>query len=256
MTEILDKYFFTAVLLLTAAATFVATPLIFSQGDFVTSLFVVSGLACAILGSFMVMFSGNEPLDPHLIGLLPVQVCLNLCRIASDSGINGNACFLPSRLTGDSRVLQFNPASEYHGELISAMKSFTEEKPYGLVTVPSADPLIQDLKKRNALVIPEGLEDLSVLMSETICEVFEFAPNVTTFWDRGTVTITIHEYRFFEGCSFFRSKSPQCCTRYPCPVCSLCGTLIAEGINRVVTLDQCSLSSAQDLTMVYTFDGR
>ena len=113
MTEILDKYFFTAVLLLTAAATFVTTPLIFSQGDFVTSLFVVSGLACAILGSFMVMFSGNEPLDPHLIGLLPVQVCLNLCRIASDSGINGNACFLPSRLTGDSRVLQFNPASEY-----------------------------------------------------------------------------------------------------------------------------------------------
>jgi hypothetical protein len=254
MEKILDKYSTAAVLFLTAAVTFVATPLIFGLGDFSTAIFVTAGITCTIMGCFIVLFSGNEPIDPRLVGLLPVQGCLNLCRIASDTGISGNAYFLPPRITGETRVMQLNPVSKYYSGTVSAKGSFTEEEPRGLVTIPTSDPLIQDLRKRNALVIPTRAEDLSILINETISDVYEFASYTTTTWDRNSVTITLHEYRFVEGCLFARSQSTHCCARYPCPVCSLCGTMIAECINKAVALEQCSASSSQDVTAVFSFN--
>jgi hypothetical protein len=254
MEKILDKYSTAVVIFLTAAVTFVATPLIFGLGDFNTAVFVVAGITCTLMGCFIVMFSGNEPIDPRLVGLLPVQGCLNLCRIASDMGIPGNAYFLPPRITGEARVMQLNPISKYYTGIVSAKESFTEKEPHGIVTIPTSDPLIQDLRKRNALVVPKQVEDLSILIDETISEIYEFAPHTTTIWDSNTVTITLHEYRLIEGCLFARSESPHCCARYPCPVCSLCGTLIAECLNKAVALEQCSASSSQDVTAVFSFN--
>ena len=161
--------------------------------------------------------------------------------------------FFPPRITGESRVMQFNPESKYYAGMISAKQSFSEEEPGGLVTIPSSDPLIQSLRKRNALIIPDKVDELNVLISETISEVFEFAPHVSTVWENGKVTITMHEYRYIEGCRYARSESPDCCSRYPCPACSLCGTLIVECIDKVVTLEECSISS-QDITAVFSFD--
>ena len=256
MEKTLDRYSAAAILLYVSAILFVAIPLFISFGDFATAAFVISGMAFTILGSFVIMFSGNEPVDPRLVGILPVQASLNLCRIASDSGITGNAYFLPPHITGESRVMQFNPESSYYGgDRISARSSFTDGTPHGLVTVPAADILMQELRKRNALVVPDRVEELTVLISETISEVFEFAPQVTTTWHSGKVTITLHEYRFIEGCLSTRSIAPLCCTRYPCPVCSLCGTLITECTNKVVALEECSVSvfSDEDITAVFSF---
>jgi hypothetical protein len=254
MVKFLEKYSFAVILLLTGAVLFVAIPLIFNVGDFVTALFVMAGVTFTILGVFIAIFAGNEPLDPHLVGLLPVQACLNSCRIALEKGISGKANFLPPRITGDYKVMQFNPAFKYHGEMISVRSAFTETEPYGLITVPNSDPLIQYLRTRNALIIPGKAEELVVLLSEIISQVLEFAPRVTTIWESGKVSITLHEYRFIEGCLYANSVSPDCCSRYPCPTCSLCGTLIAECTNRVVTLEQCSWSPSGDITSVFSLN--
>ena len=96
MEKYLDKYSTTIVLLLIMTVMFIAIPLIRNFGDFFTGVFVIAGITCAILASFVIMFTGNEPIDPYLVGLLPVQGCLNLCRIASDTGITGNAYFFSS----------------------------------------------------------------------------------------------------------------------------------------------------------------
>jgi len=213
-------------------------------------------------------------MDPHFFGLIPVQGSLNLSRLASDIGIYGNAYFLPPGMTGENRVMQFNPlssqywnANKHRREAGNALiwseyslRSYipgespvTPGIPHGLMTVPPSDPLVKDLRKRNALVIPKGNEELSVLLRETIVDISEFASRISITWESDLITITLHEYRFIDACRFASSESPQSCGRYPCPACSLCGSLIAEGMNTIVALDKCMVSSPQDITAVFSF---
>lgn len=250
---ILNKYSIAAILLMIAGVVLVANALITDFGEFVTAAFVISGTVCAMTGIFILIFSGNEPIDPRLVGILPAQCSINLCRIASDLGITGNAYFLPPHLTEEAQVMQFNPVSTYNGSKLAAKGSFPEKQPSGLVTVPSCNLLIQDLKKRNALEIPNKEENLTQLLHEIIEEIFELAQRVSASWNSSTVTITFHRYRFIEGCQVVAQESPHCCSMYPCPACSLCGALIAEGIDKVVTLDRCSMSSSsQDVTVIFS----
>jgi hypothetical protein len=156
-------------------------------------------------------------------------------------------------LTEEAQVMQFNPQSTYNGSKLTEKGSFPEKKPSGLVTLPSCNLLIQDLKKRNALEIPHEKEKLTQLLHEIIEEIFELAQRVSASWDGGTVTITFHRYRFIEGCQVVWQESPHCCSMYPCPACSLCGAMIAEGLGNVVTLDRCSMSSSsQDVTAIFS----
>lgn len=249
--KLLNKYSIAAMLLMAAAAALVAIALVTSLGEFVTAAFVISGMVCAITGIFLLTFSGGEPVDPHFIGVLPAQGCLNLCRISSDLGINGAACFLPPRITGAARVMQFNPETTYTGGMVSAQGSFPETGQKGLVTVPSCDPLIQDLRKRNRLVMPDTEERLTQLLRETAGEIFELAPQISVRWNGSRIVITLHRYRFIDGCEFIEKESRDCCSRHPCPVCSLFPALIAHGTDKVVTLEQCSVSpSRHDLILV------
>jgi hypothetical protein len=248
----LNKYSVAAILFIVAAAVFVAIALMTNLGEFITAAFVLSGAILTITGIFILTFSGGEPVDPSLVGILPAQGCMNLCHIGNDLGITGKAHFLPPRITGEAQVMQFNPTLPYKGENISAKESFPKTGPAGLVTIPSCDPLIRELRSRNALVIPNNEEHLTQLLSESIGEIFEFAPRVSVRWHGSTVTITFQRYRFIAGCKLIAQESPGCCTRNPCPACSLCGTLICEGINKVVTLDKCSVSSSSyDVNAVF-----
>jgi hypothetical protein len=269
-----NKYSLAAVLFLTAATLFIAFPLVIHFDDFITAALVVAGMTSTILGVFILVFSGNEPVDPHLIGLLPVQACMNLCRLTSTAGIHGNAYFIPPPVTGEARVMQFNPVTTHHWSVSLCRKSLENGTtwnvyslppqetgkarvaagaPHGLTMIPSSDPLVQDLRKRNALVIPGGWEELSTLLKETVVDVIEFAPRISVTWDPEAVTITLHDYRFIDGCRLAGSAFPGCCARYPCPTCSLCGSLVAEGLNKVVGLEKCMESSPGNVTAVFSF---
>jgi len=179
----LNKYSIAAVLFLAAAAALIAIALNIYLGEFVTATFVISAMALAMTGIFVLTFSGGESVDPRLVGLLPAQGCINLCRIASDLDINGRAYFLPRRITGETQVMQFNPVSTYKGSEVPAQTSFPKKGPAGIVTIPSGNPLIQELRKRNALVIPDNEEQLTQLLREATGEIFEFAPRVSASWN-------------------------------------------------------------------------
>ena len=249
----LNKYSIAAVLFLIAAAALIALALNIYFTEFIVAAFVISAMAMGMTGIFMLTFSGGEPVDPRLVGLLPAQGCINLCRIASDLDIQGSAYFLPRSATGETRVMQFNPLSTYNGGEVPAQTSFPKKGPAGLVTIPSGNPLILELRKRNALVIPENEEHLAQLIRETAREIFEFAPRVSASWNKDRITIIFHQYRFIAGCQFMAQESPGCCTRNPCPACSLCGVLITEGRNKVVSLEECSVSaSKQDVIIIYS----
>ena len=250
---ILNKYTIAGILLLAAAAVFIDIALISNPGEITTAAFVISALVFGMTGIFTLTFSGGDPVDPRLIGILPAQGSLTLCRLTHHLGMQGNAYFLPPRVTGEARVMQFNPTSTYDGKQGSEKGSFREKGPAGLVTTPSCDLLIEDLRKRNALVIPDKEEELTVLIRETIEDVFKLTPHVSARWNNNSVTITFHDFPSVEGCKIIARGSPNCCTMNPCPMCSLCGVLIAEGRDKVVTLDKCSFtSSSRDVTAVFS----
>ncbi len=173
----LDKYSIAALLFMALAAVLIAAALVSGLGEFVTASFVISGMVSAMTGIFLLTFSGGEPFDAKVVGLLPAQASLNLCHIASDLGIPGNAFLLPRSVTGKTRVMQFNPASGYTGSPVSVEGSFPKTGPQGLITLPSCYPLILDLKKRNALVIPDNDENIIQLLRETIEDVLKLDLN-------------------------------------------------------------------------------
>jgi hypothetical protein len=248
-----NKYALIAILLLAMAAVFIALALISNFGEFVTASFVISGMICAVIGIFSLTFSMGEPVDPQLLGLLPAQGCINLCTVVQSLGISGNANFLPPRLTGETRVMQFNPILPYKGSGEHPKGSFRKTGPAGIVTIPSCHLLIRDLKDRNALVIPDKEEKLTQLIRETVVDVFKFAQQVSSRWDGSSVTITFQGYPSINSCEILAQASSLCCTMNPCPMCSLCGVLIAEGMDKVVTLDKCTVSlSSPDVTAVFT----
>jgi hypothetical protein len=250
---ILNKYSTAAILLFAAAAVFIDIALISNPQDITTAAFVISGMVCAMTAIFTLTFSAGEPVDPRLLGILPAQGSINLCRITHHLGMHGHAHFLPPRITGEAKVMQFNPVSKYDGKQGSEQGSFREKGPAGLVITPSCDLFIQDLRKRNALVIPENEENLTQLLRETIEDVFKFAPRVSARWNGNTVSITFYDYPYIDGCDVIAQVSPDCCSMSPCPMCCLCGALIAEGRDKVVTLNQCSItSSSRDVTAVFS----
>jgi hypothetical protein len=253
---ILNKYSTAAILLFAGAAIFIDIALISDQGDITTAAFVISGMVCAMTGIFTLTFSAGEPVDLRLIGLLPAQGCITLCRLTHHLGMNGNAYFLPRSVTGETKVMQFNPASTYDGKKGSENGSFRETGPAGLVTTPSCDLLFHDLKERYNLVIPENEEHLTQLLREIIEDGYKFAPQLSARWNGSTVTLIFHDYPFIDGCkAISQHGSPDCCAISPCPMCSLCGVVIAEGKDTVVGLRQCSiLSSSRDVTAVFSFE--
>ena len=248
-----DRYSIAAILLVETAVVLIALALFINTGESTTVTLVIAGMICAITGIFTLIFSGDEPVNPRLLGILPAQGSINLSRIMHHFGIRGKAHFLPPRVTGETRVMQFNPTSTEKVSLASAPGSFRETGPPGLVTTPSSDLLIQDLKKNNALVIPDNEENIAQLLRETIEDVLKLAPRVSARWSGSTVTLTFHDYPSIYGCKVIARSSPDFCAMNPCPMCSLCGALIAEGLEKNVTLDQCSPgTSSKDVTAVFT----
>jgi hypothetical protein len=247
------KYFIAGLLLLATAAVLITIAFVTNRGDITSAAVVIAGMICAVVGIFILTFSGGEPIDPRLVGILPAQDLINVCRIASDLGITGNAYFLPPRVTGETRVMLFNPVSTYHGSPVRSGDSFPPSGPPGMVTVPSCDPLIRDLKVRNTLPKTVSREEVIRLLRETISGIFEFAPGVSASWQKNTVTVTFQGYRFIDGCQLIARESPHCCRMHPCAACSLCGALMAEGMDTIVSLDQCSSdASSQTITAIFS----
>ena len=247
------RYFQAGLLLVATAAVLITLALMTNRGDITSAAVVICGMACAVTGIFILTFSGGEPIDPGLVGLLPAGDLINICRIQSDLGIKGNAHFLPPRITGEDRVMLFNPVSTYSGGHVQPQDSFPPSGPAGLVTIPSCDPLIRDLETGSPLPVTGSRDEVTRLLRETVSGIFEFTPDLTASWQEKTVTITLHDYRFIDGCQLIARESPRCCSLHPCAACSLCGVIIASGLDTVVSLDQCSPDiSTKDVTAVFT----
>jgi len=251
----LNPYYRAALVLIVAAIVLVLLAVLTDRRDLTSAALVIAALACLITGIFLATLSGAEPLDTRLVSLLPVQGSINLCRVCADLGIAGNAVFLPPSPERHDRIMQFIPVSAYTGSIaIVRGDSFvTPPGPAGLLVVPSASPLEDELRKQHNLVVPGDMTVLPDLVREVGVDLLEVADRVTTDIDESTITIRMEGYRLIEGCRATRQESPRCCLVSPCPVCSLFACLLAESTGSVIQVEQCSPDEKQPaVTMVFS----
>ena len=160
----LNKYSIAAVLFLVAAAALIAIALNIYFGEFIIAAFIISAMALAMAGIFVLSFSGGEPVDPRFVGS---PSCTGMYKSLQDSvrsGYSWQGLFSSPPRYRRVPGYAVQPGLDSTREVKCLRRPhFPKTGPAGLVTIPSANPLVQELRKRNALVIPENEEHLSQL---------------------------------------------------------------------------------------------
>jgi len=249
----LNPYYRASLLLIGAAVVLIALALITNQRDLTTAAVVLAALVCLVTGIFLATLSSSEPLDIRYMSLLPVQGCINLARACADLGISGNATLLPAGKDGRTRTVQFNPVSVYGGEPVTGDSFVAGPGAAGLVTVPSGEPLLLEVRERHQLVIPADPAALLDLIREVGVDLLEVADRIRNERDERTITVMMEGYRLIGGCLAISAESPRCCSTHPCPVCSLVACLLAEGLGTVIQVERCSPNAErQSVTAVFS----
>jgi hypothetical protein len=223
-----------------------------NRGDLTTAALVLAGAVCIITGILLATLSRGDSMDPGIAGLLPVQGCINLSRVCADLGLKGNAFLVPGRREGGGSPMQFIPVTTFshappEGEII-----VSGEGAHGVLVVPSGIPLLDRIRKDTKVLLPGSVEEWVTLVRELCCEVLGIAGDVRGGRSGDCITLTLDGYRFRDGCEAMRRESPKCCTMNPCPVASLAGCLLAEGLGKVIEVRACTPSrDRQSVTLVF-----
>jgi len=234
-----NDYLLAATILIVAAAVLLTVTLFTGRGDLTTAMLILSGITCFITAIFILTLYKGEPFDAQFTNLLPVAAILDVCRVCSDLGAQGNGFVIPSRpeLTGH-QVMHFVPVATFRPPEIRDDFSFVlDVSSPGVLLVPGGYPLFALLQEKFSLQIsPDEAEMLQAV--KVVCkEVLEVAEQVEAVRTGNTIAVTLHRYLLFPGCAAIRKESPKCCTVFPCPVCSLVLCMLAAGLGKPCTID-------------------
>ena len=228
-----------AFLLVSAGAILIGIAILTDRGGITSAAVVIAGAICFFTGIFVLTFAGGETLDPRMVALLPVQGCINLCRMTADLGILGSACFLPESFHRKKGVQQYNPVSRYDLRPVTGESSFQLSGRGGVLVEPSCAPLLADLRARHGLQVPSDPPGLDTLFAGLGEDILECATSVRVERREDTVLVTLFGYLFIGGCRAMAAESPRCCMVSPCPVCSLFGAILAESAQKPVEIQSC-----------------
>lgn len=247
-----DAYWAGSLACAIAAVLLISLALLTNRGDLTTASLILAGVVCIITGILLLILSRGEPMDPRIAGLLPVQGCINLCRACADLGLKGNACLIPGRGESQGHTMQFIPVTTFSSLPPEGDTFVSKENVHGVLVVPSGAPLLAWIRDTTRLVLPGSVEEWVVLAREIGEEVLGIADGVEGGWSGDCITLTLKGYRFLDGCDAMRRESPKCCTMNPCPVASMAGCLLAEGIGRIIEVRSCTPSpDRQSVTMIF-----
>lgn len=249
----MNPYYRAALVLCVTAVILVIVAVQTGRNDLVSAVLVLAALTCLLTGIFLSLLSTGDPVDSRYTSLLAVPGSISISRVAADLGIAGNACIVPKDRNGMKSTMQFIPVSEYDGSPLPPDTYVATATATGLLTVPSGYHLLRRLENDDNLAVPGDIAAIGDLIKEVAVDVMEVADRVTVSEDDGIVTVTLAEYRFLPGCHAMAAESPKCCTTSPCPVCSLCACILAEGTGKVVRLERCTTGpGAGSVTAVFS----
>ena len=235
-----DRTVISTLILVLAAGILTGAVIMTDRRDLTSAAVVISALVLFLSGIFLFTFTKKESLDGRIASLIPIQGMINICRIAADLGITGNAWFLPGRITGETTVMQLMPVSLYKGGSLERGETFVSGPgETGILLPSSGEILMTELKTRFGLIIPDTEEELLSCIREAGEEFLEVADRIEASRSGDSIAITLHNYRLIDGCRRIGEVSPACCTMNPCPVCSLFAMILAEGKDNPVSVDRC-----------------
>ena len=249
----LNPYYAGSLALVAVGAVQLVAAIVADRRDITSAGLVISASICLITGIFLAVLSTSEPLDTRYVSRLPVQGSINLCRVCADLGIQGTGHFLPAGSGGRTRTRLFIPVAELE-TIPPDGESFTfEHGSAGLLVEPSGTALYNEIRTNQNLALPSDMPAILALLKETGEDVLEIADKVIAEASGDTVTVSLKNYRLFDGCTAIHAESPRCCQMYPCPVLSLFGTILAEGQETIVTMERCIPDAKErSVTAVFT----
>ena len=240
-----DAYWAGSLACVLSALLLISLALLTNRGDLTTASLVLAGAVCLVTGILLATLSRGDSPDPGITALLPVQGCINLSRVCADLGLKGNAVLIPGQRESGGSPMQFIPVTTYSGPPGEGGTLSFGEGAHGVLVVPSGAPLLARVRENTKLLVPGTVEDWVVLCRELFGEVLGVADTARGGKAGDCVTLTLEGYRFLDGCEAMRKESPRCCSMNPCPVASLAGCLLAEGLGQVIEVRFCTPNRAR-----------
>jgi hypothetical protein len=234
-----DRNYISSLILVLVAGSLLVVITITDRKDITSASVVVSSMVLFLTGILIFTFAKKESVDGNISTLIPVQNQINICRMAADLGVMGNAWFLPGDRTGTSSIMQFIPVSTYDGGKLEGNSFVSGPGGTGVLLPPAGETLKTYLRERSDLVIPDTMEEVLILIKETGEELLGVTNNVKALKAGTGVSISLSNYLLIEGCRKVTSESPGCCLLNPCAICSLFGMIISEGLNQPVMIERC-----------------
>lgn len=227
--------------LIVSAVVLLAIVLINNQSDIVNATLLLGGISCFVGGIILLAFSREGEVDSRLAGVLPVQGALNTCELFSNLSVNGNAHFIPTKkgimqlnLEEDGVMLPSPPVKYLPGYHHS-------EEGTMMVTTPAAAPLIAMLEEENRLVVPREEDMIFQAIKEIMENVLELGEHLEIHRSEATIMADLYGYHLFTGCALVQKKTPRCCIRSPCPICSLFACILSTGLQKRIALEEIRL---------------
>ncbi|HDR72949.1 MAG TPA: hypothetical protein ENN85_03435 [Methanoculleus sp.] len=212
--------------------------LLTNRGDITTAVLILVGFSSFVTGIFMLTFTSSETVHPGIASLLHFPGAIPLSRLISDLGISGNAHFVPGSKLYPASIMQFNPVAAYTPITPQSDYSFyAEPNGMGVLTPPSGSYLLESLEQKYAVVIPHQQEELFAAISGVCEDVLEIAEKASVARTGDGITVELHRFRLYQGCTALKQESPRCCSMAPCPVCSLIASMIARGLDTTTSID-------------------
>jgi len=228
--------------LIGAAALLLAVAALTGRGDMTSATLVLVGVGTFVGGVILLTQYRGEPVAPWVAGLATTGPVIDLARLCTDLGLQGNAHLL----LRDEAIVQVVPVGETLPVLPSDDYSFIgEENGGGVQMMPTGLPLYERLVRDHALVIPEGVDGLCTAIREVGEDALGIADQVVAAPEGDGIVVQMTGYRLYEGCQAVHSVSPKCCTMIGCPVCSLFACMTVAGLHRGCVIDHLSIDDRE-----------
>lgn len=232
--------------LLIGFAALLLVAVLFNDPQYIQNPLLMLSAASFIGGVFLFAISGGEAVDTRVANRFSLQGISSLGRIIRDLGGSGVAVFLPPDGKA-GEVMQFTPTRPACRPILGDGGGFAcHEGSMGTLSRPLAAPLLEDLKREDALVLPSEYGLLVGAIREVCEDLLSVAERVDIKREGDTILVSLHNYLLFAGCTSVSEDSPGYCALCPCSICSLIACMIAESLMCEVSLDHVVHIAADD----------